>query len=257
METIVLITGGFDPLHSGHIAYINAAAELGDRLIIGLNSDDWLKRKKGKEFLPWTERAAILGALKNVDEVIFFNDDDGTAIDAIVKVKERYGQFDSVIIFANGGDRTQTNTPEALAFVGDNSVRFMYGVGGSDKINSSSKILENWTFNTVFRQWGWYKILYEAPGIKVKEIFVEPGRALSMQRHQHRAEHWVVVEGAAIVRVMTPDKTKETDIALGLQSEYSIAKTQWHKLMNPYAIPCKIIEIQFGNLCVEEDIERF
>jgi D-beta-D-heptose 7-phosphate kinase/D-beta-D-heptose 1-phosphate adenosyltransferase len=100
MKKIVLITGGFDPLHSGHIAYINAARELGDSLIIGLNSDEWLRRKKGQEFMPWEERATIIAELQNVVRVINFDDSDNSAKDAIRKVRALNPQ--AQIIFANG-----------------------------------------------------------------------------------------------------------------------------------------------------------
>ena len=83
MRDVVLVTGGFDPLHSGHIAYFKAARELGDILVVGLNSDSWLTRKKGRPFMSWNERSSIIGELECVDEVIGFNDDDGTAVDAI------------------------------------------------------------------------------------------------------------------------------------------------------------------------------
>ena len=78
---IVVVTGGFDPIHSGHISYLNHAKHLGDRLVVGLNSDPWLERKKGRAFMPWHERMAILGNLHMVDEVIKFNDDDGSSIE--------------------------------------------------------------------------------------------------------------------------------------------------------------------------------
>ena len=73
MKTIVLITGGFDPLHSGHIAYFKEAQKLGDVLIVGVNSDAWLRRKKGQEFMPYKERAAIVRNIVGVDFVIDFN----------------------------------------------------------------------------------------------------------------------------------------------------------------------------------------
>ena len=80
---IVLVTGGFDPLHSGHIAYFKAAKKLGNQLIVGLNSDEWLTRKKGRPFMSWNERAAIINELGCVDDVIEFNDNDNTACNAI------------------------------------------------------------------------------------------------------------------------------------------------------------------------------
>lgn len=137
---IVLITGGFDPIHRGHIAYIQAARKLGDYLIVGVNSDDWLKRKKGKFFLPFEERSNIVYAMKGVDLVIPFNDDDGSAKDAIRVVRERFPL--AHIVFGNGGDRTDKNIPEMD--ITDSNLSFVFGVGGEDKKNSSSWILKKW-----------------------------------------------------------------------------------------------------------------
>lgn len=143
METVVLVTGGFDPLHSGHLAYLKAARKLGDKLIVGVNSDSWLEQKKGKNFLPLSERFEIVSALKYVDNCILFNDDDGTAIEAIRNVIMLF-PFKR-IIFANGGDRKQGNVPEeAPGLFNDREIIFQYGVGGADKKNSSSWILQRW-----------------------------------------------------------------------------------------------------------------
>ena len=73
---IVLVTGGFDPLHSGHIEYFKAAKELGDYLVVGVNSDAWLTRKKGRPFMPYQERQSIIKELSVVDEVIVFDDNN-------------------------------------------------------------------------------------------------------------------------------------------------------------------------------------
>jgi D-beta-D-heptose 7-phosphate kinase/D-beta-D-heptose 1-phosphate adenosyltransferase len=135
---IVIVTGGFDPVHSGHIECFKAARSLGDKLIVGINSDNWLTRKKGKPFMPWNERSIIVEHLTMVDKVIAFNDDDNTAIDAIQLTKSLYPSDD--IIFANGGDRTANNIPEMVF----DDVEFVFGVGGDDKKNSSSWILKNW-----------------------------------------------------------------------------------------------------------------
>ena len=140
MSTITIVTGGFDPLHTGHIAYFKAAKEFGNSLCVGVNSDEWLTRKKGKPFMPMSERMAIIKELKCIDFAIEFNDKDDSACDAIQMALE---VFDNVL-FCNGGDRGSVNTPELNAFKDDKRVEFKWGVGGTDKKNSSSWILKKW-----------------------------------------------------------------------------------------------------------------
>ena len=90
-DRIIVVSGGFDPIHSGHIAYFEAAKKLGDKLIVALNSDAWLVNKKSKFFMPFVERQIIVENLKMVDEVIDFQDDDkGSACHALEKVKKLY-----------------------------------------------------------------------------------------------------------------------------------------------------------------------
>jgi cytidyltransferase-like protein len=131
-KVTVVVSGGFDPLHSGHIAYITAAAKLGDRLVVGVNSDAWLMIKKGQAFMPLKERLAVLRAMRCVDEAVSFDDTDGTAVKLIEAVQAMYPK--DQIVFANGGDRTSENIPEMA--VAD--AKFVFGVGGTDKKNSSS-----------------------------------------------------------------------------------------------------------------------
>jgi D-beta-D-heptose 7-phosphate kinase/D-beta-D-heptose 1-phosphate adenosyltransferase len=133
---IVVVSGGFDPIHSGHLAYFKEAKELGMYLIVGVNSDEWLMRKKGYVFMPIEEREEIVRSIKYVNGVNRFNDDDDSAIDLLNKVKYWYPSDE--IIFANGGDRNESNCRE-LSVEG---VEFVYGVGGKDKLNSSSDIVE-------------------------------------------------------------------------------------------------------------------
>jgi cytidyltransferase-like protein len=250
MKTIVLITGGFDPIHSGHISYINAAKKLGDILVVGVNSDDWLRRKKGQEFMPSSERIDIIQNLKSVDHCILFDDTENHAIEAIRNIKSMYPG--DRIIFANGGDRTAENIPEMI----EPGVEFVFGVGGEDKKNSSSWILQEWKAPKTERQWGYYRVLHEVPGMKVKELTVNPGKSLSMQRHKLRAEYWIVSEGVAVVNshmsggYQLPAKTLEK------HEEYKVPVADWHQLTNPFDAPVKIVEIQYGEQCIEEDIER-
>ena len=249
---IVLVTGGFDPLHSGHISYFEEAKQLGNKLIVGLNSDAWLERKKGRAFMPFTERQRIIQSLSMVDMVIEFEDSDGTAIDAIAKTRLHYPMNYVKIIFANGGDRTATNIPEMTV----SDVDFVFGIGGENKMNSSSWILEEWRAPKTERPWGYYRVLHDVPGTKVKELTVMPGQSLSLQRHKNRHELWHVAEGRCSVEQRMSSGYVLPPIDLEKYSQINIPINDWHRLYNPFDEPCKIIEIQYGESCNEEDIER-
>ena len=253
MRKIVLVTGGFDPLHSGHIEYFKSAKKLGDLLVVGINSDSWLSRKKGAPFMPEQERNGIVKNLSMVDRTIFFNDRDGSAKEAIRDLRALYPN--DQIIFANGGDRTQENIPEMD--IKDDNLVFAFGVGGENKMNSSSWILQEWKAPKTERVWGYYRVLHEqGKDVKVKELTVEPGKCLSMQRHRDRGEHWFVSEGTATVYTLN----RSTDVELiGKFNKFEnlhIGKTEWHQLCNETESPLKIVEIQYGDNCIEDDIER-
>ena len=248
---ISVVSGGFDPIHSGHISYINSAKAYGDFLIIALNSDEWLKRKKGKEFMPFEERKAILENLKNVDEVIDFKDDKiGSCIDALEKIKKKYP--DHEITFCNGGDRGKENIPE-MSVTG---ILFEFGVGGNDKMNSSSWILKQWKYENERRVWGEFFNLFEDDQVKVKELVIEPGKGMSLQRHHKRNEIWLVSHGKCLVNYskIAPEEIKE--ITLDKHNSLHMELGDWHQITNPYEETCKIIEIQYGEETIEEDIER-
>ena len=140
MREIVVVSGGFDPIHSGHIKLIKEAAKHGEVVVL-LNSDLWLQKKKGKEFLPFIERTIIMNELKNVIDVIEFDDGDKTCIDGLKKVKNKYPK--SIIKFANGGDINNNTTPESI-FCEKNNIQLLWGIGGDNKSNSSSWILQKW-----------------------------------------------------------------------------------------------------------------
>lgn len=252
MKKIVLVTGGFDPIHSGHIEYFKEAKKLGDILVVGVNSDSWLTRKKGSPFMPLLERTNIVRNLKMVDFVIDFNDNDGSARHAIQLVRQSYPQ--DQILFANGGDRTNDNIPEMD--VADNNIRFVFGVGGFNKANSSSWILEEWKAPKTERSWGYYRVLHSVNGMKVKELTVNPGCSLSMQRHWKRAEYWIVSEGSCVVKSSLEGGYSLPSITLNKHQEHKIHTAEWHQLTNPFDVPCRVVEIQYGENCIEEDIER-
>jgi len=248
---ISVVSGGFDPIHSGHISYINAAKKYGDYLIIALNSDEWLKEKKGKAFMPFEERKSILENLKNVDEVIGFTDDDkGSAMNALIKVKNKYPE--AQITFCNGGDRRKGNIPEMEV----KGVIFEFSVGGDDKKNSSSWILKKWQYDSEERVWGGFINLFESKGVKVKELIIMPRKGMSLQKHFKKSEIWLVFEGRCVVYYSpkSPECTKP--IKLSKHEQFTINTGDWHQITNPYQEPCKIIEIQFGEEADEDDIER-
>lgn len=244
----VLVTGGFDPLHSGHIEYFKEAKKLGDRLVVGVNSDDWLTRKKGKPFLPFHERVAIIKELKMVDQVIGFNDSDDTANHAIMQV---ISTSKGKVVFANGGDRSKQNIPEMAL----SDVEFAFGVGGTDKKNSSSWILKEWSQPTTERAWGRYTVLDKGDGWQVKQLEFDAGKSLSDQRHFSRSEHWHVVDGAIKINLEHSDGAKS--FWYGEQGcSLDIPVNTWHKAINVGNKPAKVIEVWLGKNLTEEDIER-
>jgi mannose-6-phosphate isomerase-like protein (cupin superfamily) len=133
----------------------------------------------------------------------------------------------------------------------DTNIEFVFGVGGEDKKNSSSWILQEWKAPKTIRPWGYYRVLHTVgKNVKVKELTVDPGKTLSMQRHKYRSELWFVAEGTASNnwefggRNIKPYKTE------------IINPMEWHQLHNSTEQPLKVIEIQYGEQCEEEDIER-
>ena len=138
----VCISGYFDPLHVGHLEYINKAKELGDYLVVIVNNNLQCKLKKGKFFMDEKDRVEIVKNLKSVDEVFLSIDKDKTVSKSLEKLKPS--------VFANGGDRDQTNIPE----MSEKDIEFIFSIGGDEKMNSSSWILKNWQYYFEKRIWG-------------------------------------------------------------------------------------------------------
>ena len=132
MSKVIMVSGGFDPIHVGHVRMIVEASKYGDVVVVA-NSDDWLYRKKGYNFMGFNERKEILMALKGVIEVVPVDDEDGTVCEALKRIKPDY--------FANGGDRTSENTPEQ-SICKDLGIEMLWNVGGQ-KIQSSSELVQN------------------------------------------------------------------------------------------------------------------
>lgn len=248
---ISVISGGFDPIHSGHIEYIKSAASYSEKLVVCLNSDDWLIKKKGRYFLPFEERKAILENINQVDEVISFEDDDkGSCINGLRKVQEMFPS--SEIVFCNGGDRNESNIPEMEV----SGISFNFGTGGNNKKNSSSWILKNWQYTNEKRQWGEFFNLFQDSFVKVKELVIAPHKSLSFQRHFKRNEIWFVSHGKCEVNFSKSEPSHFKSIILNREDHFFVDIEMWHQICNPFNEECRIIEIQFGDETVEDDIQR-
>ena len=143
-EVVVVVSGGFDPLHVGHVRMFNEAKKLGTDLVVILNNNHWVQKKKGYVFQPEQERAEIIESICSVDEVMITkhrkNDDNMTVCDALLEVITRAGG--NKVIFANGGDRILDNVPEVQLCL-DRGVEMRWNVGGG-KVRSSSEMVEGW-----------------------------------------------------------------------------------------------------------------
>ncbi len=213
----IVISGGFDPLHPGHVAMIESAAEYGEVHIV-LNSDDWLVHKKGFYFQPWVDRKKLLEVY--TPHVHTVDDSDGTVCEALRRIKPDY--------FGNGGDRTNKNTPE-LDVCEELGIEPVFELGGG-KYSSSSEINARKRVET---RWGTYDVLLDMPQLKVKLLTIAAGKKLSLQRHQERSEFFFMPNGE--VRMNLPGV--------------------WHAPVAPADRDLTIVEVQIGR-AEEEDIER-
>ena len=201
--------------------------------------------------MPFNERKAVIEGLKKVDSVIDFEDDEtGSATNALKKIKNIYPN--EHIIFANGGDRNQSNIPEMSI----DGIDFVFSVGGDDKKNSSSWILKKWQYYFEERVWGSFFNLFDEGTVKVKELIVEPEKGMSFQKHFKRNEIWLVSKGSCLVNFSKGNPEDKEQIKLNKFDQYNVPVGEWHQITNPYKQKCHIIEIQYGEECSENDIER-
>src|SRR5210317_1704478 len=224
MSKIVVVSGGFDPLHSGNINYLESAAKYGDKLVVLVNSDDWLTRKKGIPFLPFEERSIIVQRMNMVDNVYAVDDEDGSVTKGLIQVRDAFGH-DHDYVFCNGGDRGKDNIPE-MAVEG---YTFEFGVGGNNKANSSSWILKEWKYPTERRVWGEFSDLFQDDVVRVKELVIEPGKGISYQRHFKRSEMWFVSKG--MINIKHSFSSPDTFQIHTIQKDefFHVKQGDWHQ----------------------------
>jgi|TARA_B110000114_G_scaffold185810_1_gene235140 cytidyltransferase-like protein len=141
-KVISIVSGGFDPIHPGHIMMMEECKKFSDYLIVGVNSNKWLTRKKGNFFMDINHRLYVVSRLKSVEETMEFNDDDETASDLLRKVFSKYKK--EKIVFANGGDRSDPSKVRELKVAEELGIELKFGVGGNHKESSSSDLLGRW-----------------------------------------------------------------------------------------------------------------
>ncbi len=241
----VVVSGGFDPVHVGHLELIKNAKKLGDHLTIILNTDKFLLEKKGFIFMPFSERKKILLGFSYVDKVIRCIDKDNT-VSLTLKALKKNKQVD---IFANGGDRKNVKDVPEFDVCKKNGIKMIFDVGG-EKIQSSSDLVKKFVNYKEERPWGFFENLLEDKNLKVKKISINPFQKISTQYHNFRQEKWIVVKGRGKFDI--GGETFEGNE----NKNFFIPKKEIHSIENTGKSKLIIIEIQTGTKLDEEDIVR-
>jgi cytidyltransferase-like protein len=239
-KKVVAVSGYFDPLHEGHIEFFKLAKKLGDKLVVILNNDVQVGMKKGRAFMSEEGRKAVLEGLSMVDEVFVSVDEDVSVCESIKLIRPD--------IFANGGDRFSHEIPESKVCK-DLGIEIVDNLG--KKVQSSSSLISESRKSYVERCWGKFVSIEKGDGYQVKRLTVDPQKRISLQKHLHRSEHWIVVGGVA--KVVLDDR----EIFLYKNESVYVPIGAVHRLENIGKIPLEIIEVQVGEYLKEDDIVRF
>lgn len=238
MGKTIAVSGGFDPLNAAHLNLFENAARRGELIVI-LNSDDWLLRKKGYWHMPWRQRAYLIGHLRMVARVEPVADADGTVCEALTRLRPTY--------FANGGDRGAANIPSAeLAACAEHGIAPLFNMTDAEFVNEHSSTI-------IARGWGHYAVLDSRADYKVKRLELLPGCSTSRQRHRHRDERFFVVSGTG--HLIVGNQTRAL-VGRGTAIDYTVSRETWHQIVNTGHRPLVLIEIQTGTSFEETDIER-
>ena len=243
-----LVSGGFDPVHAGHLRMLQDAKKLSNNVIVLLNNDEWLVKKKGKPFMNENQRKEILDEFKSVSKVIiqkFSNKSSSKAIEEFVLSNPK-----KAICYCNGGDRSNIKNIREAEICKKLGVHLEFGVGGEEKIESSSELTKNYLGNVEERPWGNYHVIAKNSGYQIKEIKVLSGSKLSLQKHNNRSEFWQIIQGKSKIII------EEKEYYLKEKEHVYIPKNTIHRIENIGEEELVFIEIQLGEDLKEEDIIR-
>jgi len=243
-----LVSGGFDPVHVGHLRMFQDAKNLSENVIVLLNNDEWLMKKKGKPFMNEGQRKEILDEFKSISKVIIQTKSDRSSSRAIEEFV--HNNPDKTVCYCNGGDRSNIRNIREADICNKLGVTLEFGIGGNTKIESSSQLSKNYLGNVEERPWGNYHIIAKNKGYQIKEIIVSKGSKLSLQKHSGRSEFWQIVKGESKITI------EENKHYLKEKEHIYIPKNTIHRIENIGKDELIFIEIQLGENLKEEDIIR-
>lgn len=244
----VAVSGGFDPLHVGHVRMFREARKLGDKLVVIMNNDHWLRMKKGFTFMPQKERAEIIRSFPFVDKVVLSDHKKGDTDKSVCRILAKVRPA----IFANSGDRVSKNVPE-VALCKKLGIKMVFNVGQGGKVQSSSWMISNSRrpASKSVRPWGEYYGWDQGSEWNLKTIYVKPNKRLSLQYHHHREEWWLLVEGDATATVH--EGKEALTIPLRKGEVFRVGKGQVHRLSSDKG--GVVVEVAYGTFD-ERDIVR-
>ena len=246
----VAVSGGFDPLHIGHVRMFKSARKLGDKLVVIMNNDNWLQAKKGFVFMPQKERAEIIREFSFVDKVVLtdhaINTPDLSVVRTLRKLKPA--------IFANGGDRKSAKDIPEVAVCKELDIKMIFNVGHGGKVQSSSWMVgaARRPASQTIRPWGRFFGWDRGNKWNLKTVYIKPGKRLSLQYHHHRSEYWMLVEGDATATMQKPgEKSKKISLVKG--KVIYVGSKVVHRLESKHG--GVVVEVATGDFD-EEDIVR-